>query len=148
ERHPANEAATPGTASAQEAGPTSATVPATTASDSAPSDEASAPSLAANPVAALSHAATGGMSTVDAESLDAGFAILTPIQLGYPDAALRARKTGQVRLEVEVGPDGRVLNVRVLESTPGWGFEESARNAYAQARFSPPRWQGRPVRVL
>jgi TonB family protein len=80
--------------------------------------------------------------------LDPGFALVSGASLGYPEAARRARKGGQVRLELDVGPDGRVLAVRVLDATPGWGFAEAARAAYQKARFSPPRLQGRPVRVL
>lgn len=85
---------------------------------------------------------------VEVQALDAGFGLISPITLAYPEAARRARKAGRVRLEVEVGPDGSVLAVRVLEATAGWGFAEAARDAYEQARFAPPRWQGRPVRVL
>jgi TonB family protein len=92
--------------------------------------------------------AAGGLPAVAAESLDPGFALVSDVRLDYPESARRARKAGHVRLELEVGPDGRVLAVRVLEATPGWGFEAAATGAYGQARFSPPRWQGRPVRVL
>jgi TonB family protein len=85
---------------------------------------------------------------VEVQALDAGFGLIAPVTLAYPEAARRARKAGRVRLEVEVGADGSVLAVRVLEATAGWGFAEAARDAYQRARFAPPRWQGRPVRVL
>jgi protein TonB len=89
-----------------------------------------------------------GPPAMDAETIDPGFTLVGAVTMPYPESARRARKAGRVRLEVEVGPDGRVMNVRVLEATPGWGFAEAARDAYEEARFSPPRWQGRPVRVL
>jgi TonB family protein len=66
----------------------------------------------------------------------------------YPPAALRLRLSGVARIEVEVDPRGRVRRVTVLEETGRWGFGEAARDAFAAARFTPPRLQGRPVRVL
>jgi TonB family protein len=109
------------------------------------------PATAATPSAAFADAGAGAaidLPAVDAEALDPGFSLLTPVEMAYPDAARRARKAGRVRLEVEIGPDGRVLAVHVVEATPGWGFAVAARSAYEGARFSPPRRHGRPVRVL
>ena len=84
---------------------------------------------------------------VGSAELDAGFRLVrvpTPL---YPRRALRLRRPGEVRLEVEVGPGGKVLQVAVLEETGQWGFGTAAREAYREARFSPPTLRGQPVRV-
>lgn len=85
---------------------------------------------------------------VEAQTLDAGFRLLTPIRPRYPEQARRLGRSGTVRLQLEVAPDGRVARMTVRDSEPGWGFGASVRAAFAQARFTPPTLHGRPVRVL
>jgi TonB family protein len=84
---------------------------------------------------------------VDAEALDAGFRLLSRGPLTYPGRARRLSRGGEARVEVGVDPTGRVSGVTVLHETRGWGFGEAARAAYAQARFTPPTVNGRPVHV-
>ena len=90
-----------------------------------------------------------GFSPHRPETLDAGFGILggLPRPL-YPDRARRLGRGGSVVLEILVGPDGKVMRVVVVRESSGWGFGAAAREAYAKAVFTPPRANGRPVRVL
>ena len=55
---------------------------------------------------------------------------------------------GEVRLQLEIGADGRVRRVQVISESGDWGFGAAARAAYAQAAFTAPTVEGRPVRVL
>ena len=65
----------------------------------------------------------------------------------YPEAARREARTGKVRLRLKLEADGRVVDVEVADADPPGLFEESARAAFAAARFSPAYREGRPVRV-
>ncbi len=56
--------------------------------------------------------------------------------LPYPDAARRRGIQGTVVLEVTIGKDGRVVEVKVLKGL-GHGLDEVARKALMQARFKP-----------
>ena len=55
---------------------------------------------------------------------------------------------GTVVVEIEVGTDGQVARIAVLQESKGWEFGKAARDAFATARFTPPTVNGRPVRVL
>lgn len=66
---------------------------------------------------------------------------------GYPQAAEREARTGTVRLRLKLEVDGRVSDVEVIGADPPGLFEESARAAFAAARFSPAYRGGKPVRV-
>lgn len=64
----------------------------------------------------------------------------------YPPAALQARYSGSVLLEVRVLPSGSVGEVHVVECTrPRMGFEEAAVAAVKQWRFEPALQGERPV---
>jgi TonB family protein len=91
--------------------------------------------------------APAGGRLVNARALDPGFRLVVPIQPRYPAVAQRLGRPGVVELELEVAPDGRVATVRIVAETPGWGFGAATREAYANARFSPPTVRGEPVRV-
>lgn len=56
--------------------------------------------------------------------------------LPYPDAARRRGIQGTVVLEVTIGEDGKVIEVKVLKGL-GHGLDEVARKALMQARFKP-----------
>lgn len=66
---------------------------------------------------------------------------------GYPQVAEREARTGKVRLRLKLEADGRVSDVEVIGADPPGLFEESARAAFAAARFSPAYRGGKPVRV-
>jgi len=84
---------------------------------------------------------------VDVDRLDPGFEMQGRLSPRYPARALRNRRSGMVRLALDVNESGRVERVTVLEETPGWGFADAALAAAGQISFSPPTMQGRPVRV-
>lgn len=64
---------------------------------------------------------------------------------GYPEMARLAEVEGTVLLQVRVGKDGRVEEVRVVESVPM--LDDAAVRAARQAIFTPALQQGRPVAV-
>ena len=68
---------------------------------------------------------------------------------GYPRAARDAGITGKVVLEVVVLPDGRVRDVRVVQSVDKtYGLDDEAVKAARQWRFKPGTKDGTPVPVL
>ena len=85
---------------------------------------------------------------VSETGLDAGFRLVEPVRPGYPPLARRLGKSGEVRLELEIDPGGRVTRVSILEETGGWGFGAAVQDAYRAARFTTPTQGGRPVRVV
>jgi protein TonB len=66
----------------------------------------------------------------------------------YPDAADRQRVSGRLRLQLKLEADGRVSDIELLSATPPGVFDESALQAFREARFSPAQKNGRPVRAL
>lgn len=65
----------------------------------------------------------------------------------YPDAARRAGLEGAVVLGLRIDETGTVRDARVLSATPPGVFDAAALAAYAGARFTPARLQGRAVRA-
>jgi protein TonB len=63
----------------------------------------------------------------------------------YPEMARLAEVEGTVLLQVLVGKDGRVKEVRVVQSVPM--LDSAAIAAASRAVFTPARQQGRPVSV-
>ncbi len=64
----------------------------------------------------------------------------------YPGAALRARVTGVVTLEVVIGVDGLVTDVEVVDSVPL--LDEAAVAAVEQWEYAPTVLNGVPVPVV
>ena len=73
--------------------------------------------------------------------------LLREVTPNYTEQARRAGLEGEVLLEVVVGPDGGVSDVRVLRRL-GAGLDERAVEAVRQWRFSPARRFGTPVAVV
>jgi protein TonB len=65
----------------------------------------------------------------------------------YPPRARAEGVTGHVKLRLLVGQDGRVVEVKVLDSTPEGVFDQSALSAIRQWRYSPARYRGQPVKM-
>ena len=63
----------------------------------------------------------------------------------YPVAAREAKITGVVILEAQIGPDGRVLDARVLRSIPE--LDAAAVDAVKQWEFTPTLINGAPMPV-
>lgn len=64
----------------------------------------------------------------------------------YSEEARKAKYSGVVVLAVEVWPDGRAHNIRVVRSL-GLGLDEKAISAVQQWEFVPGRKEGAPVKV-
>ncbi|MEW6678821.1 MAG: TonB family protein [Pseudomonadota bacterium] len=69
-----------------------------------------------------------------------------PIQPIYPDRARQLGKEGTLKLKVRIDALGQVVDVEVVEAEPAGLFEESALEAFRNARFHPAIRQGRFVR--
>ncbi len=72
--------------------------------------------------------------------------LLRRVEPEYSDEARKARWQGTVVLAVEVWPDGRAHNIRILQAL-GLGLDERAVEAVEQWRFEPGRKGGEPVKV-
>lgn len=68
-------------------------------------------------------------------------------ELPYPSQAKRDGVTGYVVLNLLINAEGEVEKVQVLEAEPEGVFEEAAREAVEDWRFTPARYEGRDVRV-
>lgn len=72
---------------------------------------------------------------------------LASIKPKYPPEADAANVTGQVKLLILIDEQGVVQDISVVEAKPeGYGFEESAVDAFRNARFNPAMRKGRPVK--
>jgi protein TonB len=63
----------------------------------------------------------------------------------YPAAARRLGEQGEVRLDVHVGPDGGVLDVRLRVSSGSPTLDRSAIDAVRRWRFTPATVDGRAI---
>jgi periplasmic protein TonB len=105
---------------------------------------AAAPTTAASPVAAappVAAPATGIART--GPRTDASWAGNSPPP--YPASARRTGIQGEVRLDVHVGADGKVLDVRLRNSSGSPVLDRSAMNAVRSWRFEPATIDGSPV---
>jgi TonB family protein len=73
-------------------------------------------------------------------------AIVTFVEAAYPAEAEQAGLQGVVKLQVDLGEDGKVTAVSVLEPA-GHGFDEAALAAVKQFLFSPAEIDGKPAAV-
>jgi TonB family protein len=64
----------------------------------------------------------------------------------FPEEAQRRRVGGAVGLELLIGPDGRVKDVRVVRSSPL--FDEAAMDAARKWEYEPPLIDGKAVSVV
>ncbi len=64
--------------------------------------------------------------------------MLTSVDPFYPPHAQRNHVAGWVDVAASIGPDGEVVDPRVIASSPSGTFEEAALSAYRQWRFCPP----------
>ncbi len=109
---------------------------------------ASAPSLqglTAQAAAPAAPAAPAASAAESAPSNDAEVIPLNEVLPVYPDNARRRGIEGYVKLAFTITPDGKVENVRVVESSPANVFDREARRAAVRWRFSPRNEGGRSV---
>lgn len=98
-------------------------------------NNAPAPSLSglsAGPSAPVAEAPSEGPSGLDSEVVP-----LNDVRPRYPQRAVERNIEGHVKLAFVITPDGRVENIRVLESNPSRVFDREARLAAARWRFAP-----------
>lgn len=125
---------------------------ATEAQPAAPAPAAPQPEPASAPPAAPAPGVTI-TSSVDltyysARDVDVHPRALREIVPDYPTDADRQRLSGSVRLQLKLEADGRVSDIDVVSANPPGVFNESAIQAFRDARFSPAQKNGRPVRAL
>lgn len=70
---------------------------------------------------------------------------LNEVMPEYPQQALQRNIEGHVKLAFTITPQGRVENIRVVESSPANVFDRSARRAAARWRFAPRTENGMAV---
>ena len=73
--------------------------------------------------------------------------LIRRVEPEYSEEARKAKWQGVVKLQIEVWPDGRPHNIRVLR-TLGLGLDEKAIQAVGQWTFQPGRRQGEAVRTF
>lgn len=115
--------------------------------DTARSPAHAGPAPAQSATAPLTIDSAVDLTYYTARELDVQPRALQDIQPTYPPEADRLRQSGTVRLELKIEADGRVSDVSVVGADPPDVFDESARVAFAAARFSPAQKNGRPVRT-
>ncbi|WP_272486979.1 energy transducer TonB [Zeimonas sediminis] len=135
--------------------PSPAPPPEGTATPSAPAPTAETPSSAASrPAAAPSAGAAAQAPAVasaaapagprrTAPRVDASWAGNTPPP--YPMRARRMGDQGEVLLDVRVGADGRVTDVRLKRSSGSELLDRTAIDTVRQWRFTPATVDGEPV---
>ena len=84
---------------------------------------------------------TGNAAVADTTALDASR--LPPPK--YPAEAVANRQSGKVVLIVDVGADGKPVDVQVEKAEPTGVFEQAAVAAARQWRFAPAIQDGKPV---
>jgi|SRR5687768_1389886 len=68
----------------------------------------------------------------------------TQINPDYPREAYAAKVTGWVLMEGSVGPDGDVVDPRVIDSEPAGVFDKNALAAFDLWRYCPTSGEGQP----
>lgn len=97
------------------------------------------------PAAASAPAASAASSALSAANNDAEVIPLNEVLPVYPDNARRRGIEGYVKLAFTITPNGKVENVRVVESSPKNVFDREARRAAVRWRFAPRSEGGRAV---
>jgi TonB family protein len=70
-----------------------------------------------------------------------------PLEPEYPDGALRKSIEGWVELSYLITTDGKVTNVKVLDSNPAGVFDAAASKALLRMRYKPAMQAGKPIAV-
>ncbi|MHB1083363.1 MAG: energy transducer TonB [Thiobacillus sp.] len=109
---------------------------------------AAAPSVAARPAPDLSINSSVDLTYYSARDVEVQPRALREIVPDYPADADRRRLSGKVRLQLKLEADGRIVDIEVVSASPPGLFEDSAKQAFHDARFSPAQKNGHPVRAL
>ena len=109
---------------------------------------ASVPLIAVKPVPDVTITSSVDLTYYSARDVDVHPRALRKIVPDYPADADRQRLSGKVRLQLKLEADGRIGDIEVVSASPPGLFEDSAKQAFHDARFSPAQKNGRPVRAL
>jgi len=71
-----------------------------------------------------------------------------PLEPEYPDGALRKNIEGWVELSFMVTADGKVTNIKILDSAPAGVFDAAATKALSRMRYKPTLQAGKPIAVI
>lgn len=118
------------------------------AAPAVPAELTGAPAPSAAPVPAAALTSSVDLTYYRARDLDMQPHSLRTIRPDYPPEADRQRLSGTLRLQLKLEADGRVSDIAVVSATPPGVFEDSAIQAFRDARFAPAQKNGRPVRAL
>lgn len=80
------------------------------------------------------------------DSVDEKPAVLSS-PLIYPKRAKQREIEGKVVVSVLIGTEGRVKEIKILESQPPGVFDEAVLEALPNWMFSPAKYQNRPVQI-
>ena len=117
-------------------------------SQTVPPTETASPTPAVASIPAVAITSSVDLTYYSARDVDVHPRALHEVVPAYPAEADRQRVSGKLRLQLKLQADGRVSDIEVLSATPPGVFEESALQAFREARFSPAQKKGRPVRAL
>jgi protein TonB len=81
------------------------------------------------------------------EVTEASLARVKALELDYPAEALRKNVEGWVELAFVVTADGKVAQIKVLNSSPAGTFDAAATKAISRARYKPVVQGGKPIAV-
>ena len=120
------------------------------AGDTAATDAAAA-RMKAEAVAAKVKADAEARAKAKASAIRVGGKVKPPTKIKdvrpvYPPLALSARVSGVVIIEATIGPDGKVIDTKVLRSVPM--LDQAALDAVQQWGYSPTLLNGVPVPVV
>lgn len=101
----------------------------------------------ARPTPDLTMTSSVDLTYYSARELDVQPRALRRIEPDYPADADRQRLSGKVRLLLKVEADGRISDIEVVSASPPGLFEDAAKKAFQDARFSPAQKNGHPVRA-
>jgi TonB family protein len=69
------------------------------------------------------------------------------LELEYPDSALRRSIEGWVELSYVITADGKVTDIKILDSNPSGVFDAAASKALSRVRYKPTTQAGKPIAV-
>jgi protein TonB len=128
--------------------PVQAAPPAPSPAAATPAVEPQSAPAVTPPAPAVALTSSVDLTYYSARDVDVHPRALREVVPVYPDEADRQRVSGKLRLQLKLQADGRVSDIEVLSATPPGVFNESALQAFRDARFSPAQKNGRPVRSL
>ena len=82
------------------------------------------------------------------EAVDTPPKIIHSVLPKYPWSAEKRGDEGYVVFKLQLSKDGRIEKIRTIESVPSGIFDEEAKKAIRQYRFSPAMYHGKPVPVV